>query len=256
MATFDTLPAFVPEPGGTTTETINGSEAVTNNSRDALRSQVFINPETGRISGVDVESPAGFDTTTAFRGRSQDSSLIGNDNENGIFFGGRADNVSINTAGGDDSVNVNSFVGGSIDLGDGNDVAATGATTNASIMAGAGDDLVTIRRTATSVDVDMGTGDDTLIFGGKVLSSSIDMGAGADELRFSGSVRNTTIDLGGDTDIDTVYFETRSDIASGTVITGASEGDELIIGGTEYLYNAAESAFISTTDPNDSITFG
>ena len=135
MATFDTLPAFVPEPGGTTTETINGSEAVTNNSRDALRSQVFINPETGRIDGVDVESPAGFDTTTAFRGRSQDSSLIGNDNENGIFFGGRADNVSINTAGGDDSVNVNSFVGGSIDLGDGNDVAATGATTNASIMA-------------------------------------------------------------------------------------------------------------------------
>ncbi|MBD2550663.1 hypothetical protein H6G65_13925 [Microcystis elabens FACHB-917] len=253
MATFDTLPAFVPEPGFSTSQLISTSEATTNNRREALRSDVFAG-ETGRISDANIQlNPVESDTTTAFRARSENSQLVGNESDNQIFFGGRADNVSINTAGGEDSVNVNSFVGGSIDLGDGNDVALTGAFTGSSILAGAGDDLVTIRRTATSVDVDMGTGDDTLIFGGRVLSSSIDMGAGADELRFSGSVRNTTIDLGGDTDIDTVYFETRSDLASGTVITGASEGDELIIGGTEYVYNSEQNAWI--TD-GDTITFG
>ncbi|MCP9798815.1 hypothetical protein [Cyanobium sp. Lug-B] len=255
MASSDTLSLFVPDIGQTLTQTVNGAEVVTGNLRDALRTQVFPNQE-GRIRDVGIQAPESGDTTTRFLTRSEDTSLIGNADDNSIVFGAVANNAFISTAGGNDSVNVNSFIDGTIDLGEGNDVAVTGAFTDSSISAGAGADQVTIRRTATSVDVDMGTGDDTLIFGGKVLFSSIELGEGADVLRFNRSARNTSIDLGNDFDIDKVYFETRSDIASGTVITGAGEGDELIIGGSEYVFSAADSAFISTTDPGDSITFG
>jgi hypothetical protein len=255
VASSDTLSLFVPDIGQTVTQTVNGAEVFTANRRDALRTQVFAN-ENGRIADVGIQAPESGDTTTRFNARSEDTSLIGNADDNSIFFGAVANNAFISTAGGEDSVVVNSFIDGTIDLGEGDDVAVTGAITDSTIAAGTGADQVTIRRTATSVDVDMGTGDDTLIFGGRVLSSSIAMGEGADVLRFNGSARNTSIDLGNDFDVDKVYFETRADIASGTVITGAGEGDELIIGGNEYIFNAAESAFISTTDPGDSITFG
>ena len=43
------------------------------------------------------------------------------------------------------------------------------------------------------------------------------------------------------------------DIGQGTRIVGAGEGDQLIIGGEEYVYSMDQSAFVNG---DDSITFG
>lgn len=254
MASSDTLSIFVPSPGETITQTTeSGAKVLTRLNGDTVNSRVFPN-DGSSISDVGIKEPSSGDTRTTFSGASNDTSYIGNGDDNTVTFTGDAENTTIRTGDGDDTLIATDIAKGTISLGNGDNTAITGALENTSFISGSGDDSFTVLDDVDSSRISSGAGDDTLIFGGKVTNSNFFLGRGADILDFSSEVTNTFIDLGNDSDIDMVFFNARSDIGNGTQIFGAGDGDLLIIGGEEYSYDGSEMAFISSS--NDSIIFG
>ncbi len=254
MASSDTLSVFVPNVGESVTEpTSSGARVFTTNTGDSLNSHIFPNMG-GAIDDVGIKVPATGNTrTTFFGGTSADTSFIGNGDDNSVTFTGNATDAFISTGDGDDSVTAPAISDGIVSLGDGDNSAVTGALDGTSISAGTGDDFIAILDDANSVRVSTSSGNDTLIFGGNVSQSSIFLGKGADVLSFSGSVETTFVDLGNDAKLDQVFFSSKDDIGMGTEIFGAGDGDLLIIGGEEYVFDSDQMSF--TTD-DDTITFG
>ncbi len=255
MASSSTLAIFVP-PVGTTVvqDTASGSKVSTTQFVDTTRSRIFPGDLGNIVTDTGIKEATSGNTSTTFSGRTNDTSYVGNDDTNSVNFTGTARNLTADLGKGNDSFRSTDIIDSSISLGDGNDTSVTRYTTDTTITTGAGNDSVTILKSANSVSIDTGTGDDTLIFGGKVTNSEVLLGQGADQATFSGPITNTTINLGGDTDLDTVTVNSKSDLGTGTVITGAGEGDLLIIGGEEYVFDNSKQAFISGS--NDSISFG
>ncbi len=254
MPSSNTLSVFVPAPGQTDTQmTESGAKVMTTKVAGDLNTTVYPNQE-GAIDDVGLKMPTTGDTRTTFFGdTSTDTSFIGNGDDNSVTFTGDATDTFINTGDGDDSVTAAAISNGMISLGDGDNSAVTGALDSTSISAGIGDDFIAILDDANSVRVSTSSGNDTLIFGGNVSQSSIFLGKGADVLSFSGSVETTFVDLGNDAKLDQVFFSSKDDIGMGTEIFGAGDGDLLIIGGEEYVFDSDQMSFISD---DDTITFG
>ena len=260
MASSDTLSVFVPNAGDPPAEQmINGARVVT--TSDGF-STIF--PNAGKfIQDVGVQVPTSGDTDTTFKGPSRDTSFIGNDDDNTVTYSAWAKDATVSTGDGSDIFSSKFMTKGDISLGEGDNEVDIAGTRRTSISSGSGDDTFNIDGNVKALDLDTGSGDDSLLFGGNVFGSSIKLGDGADFVEFSSLVRNTEIDLGKDplsdgpdSYIDTITFSSKDDILKGTRIVNAGEGDQLIIGGEEYVFDANQSAFISNTDPNDSITFG
>ncbi len=138
-------------------------------------------------------------------------------------------------------------------MGEGDNTIVAGQVNQATFESGTGDDSFTVTGKAGNLTIDSGAGDDTLIFGGTVGTSTFLLGEGADSASFAGEVRQTTIDLGSDTDIDTVSFNSKADFADRVEITGAGDGDLLVIGGDEYVYEDSVGGFVLGSE---TITFG
>jgi hypothetical protein len=229
MASSDTLGIFVPE--------------------------VLITPNSGNtIEDVGISFEPGLSPTTAtFQGPSNLTSVIGNEGDNTAIFEGKSNFGLVDLGDGDDTFIGSNVRRSSVDLGDGDNALEAGPVSQAVFTSGSGDDEFTVTGLAKELTIDSGAGDDTLIFGGDVRTSTFLLGDGADSIEFDGSVRQTTIDLGSDTDIDTVSFNTKADFADRVEITGAGDGDLLVIGGDEYVYEDSVGGFVLGSE---TITFG
>lgn len=167
-------------------------------------------------------------------------------------MGGGDDRLVIGKAKGDQAASTRQS---SIDMGDGNDVFRNfGPFRNSSFEGGAGNDSAefasSAKRAVVGSTIDMGDGDDTLVFGGTVKDSSISLGTGADTATFEGNINNVTLDLGGpDGATDVVNIAGGASI-SGLQITGAEEGDVLIIGSSEYSF-AGGDTWVNDIDSSD-----
>jgi hypothetical protein len=230
MASSDTLGIFVPE--------------------------VTVFPNSGKtIENVGL-SLAGTElspTTTTFDGPSNLTSFIGNDGDNTVDFQGKSNFSLVELGEGDDTFIGSNVRRSQVDLGDGDNTLTAGPVSQAVFTSGSGNDEFTVSGLAKELTIDSGAGDDTLIFGGDVRTSTFLLGDGADSISFAGSVRQTTIDLGSDTDIDTVSFTSKAAFADRVVVTGAGDGDLLVIGGDEYVYDSSANGFVMGSE---TITFG
>ncbi len=253
MASFDTLGIFVPEVGDSTQVTTWGTPATVITNSDA---ETTVLPNVGTTIedvGISYAAVDSTTTTSTFAGRSNLTSLIGNEGDNAGIFQGKSNNGLVELGDGDDSVFATNIRQSAVDLGDGDNTLVTGQVNGAVFTSGDGDDSFTVTGTAKNLTVDSGAGDDTLIFGGNVSTSTFLLGDGADSISFGGRVRQTTIDLGSDTDVDVISFTSKAAIADGVVVTGAGDGDLLVIGGEEYVYDSDVSGFVGDSE---TISFG
>ena len=94
----------------------------------------------------------------------------------------------------------------------------------------------------------LGQGNDSLVFGSgsAFIESTINTGEGADTIVFgaNSSYSNLTLDLGNDSKIDFVRFA--ADPTSDIRITGASDGDVLIVGAQYYNYSTSSDSWVDT----------
>jgi hypothetical protein len=100
-----------------------------------------------------------------------------------------------------------------------------------------------------------GSGKDVFKFKGNVKGSLIAPGEGRDTLIFGGKIKNTQIDLGGDGVKDTIKIKDGLESVKSLRITGADDGDVLIIGSSEFEYSTADALWVSTDDPNETLSF-
>jgi hypothetical protein len=203
--------------------------------------------------GISIADPELSPTTTTFAGPSNLTSFIGNEGDNTAVFQGKSRSSFVDFEDGDDTFIASNVGRSSVDLGDGDNTLTAGPVSQAVFTSGSGDDEFTVTGLAKELTIDSGAGDDTLIFGGDVRTSTFLLGDGADSISFAGSVRQTTIDLGSDTDIDTVSFTSKAAFADRVVVTGAGDGDLLVIGGDEYVYDSSANGFVMGSE---TITFG
>jgi len=203
--------------------------------------------------GISIADPELSPTTTTFAGPSNLTSFIGNEGDNTAVFQGKSRSSFVDTEDGDDTFIASNVGRSSVDLGDGDNTLTAGPVSQAVFTSGSGNDEFTVTGNAKELTIDSGAGDDTLIFGGDVRTSTFLLGDGADSISFAGSVRQTTIDLGSDTDIDTVSFTSKAAFADRVVVTGAGDGDLLVIGGDEYVYDSSANGFVMGSE---TITFG
>ena len=173
----------------------------------------------GGVSNINVDAGSGADTIEARANTSGSTFLMGSDNDF-ITFSRDVANSSVTGGSGNDSMTFGGIVSGTTLVGD------------------AGKDVFTFSRAVSNSDVNSGDDNDTIRFNNSVGSTQISTGAGKDLLVFGGTINaGTQVNLGGqDNAIDTIQ------IASGVTygglkITGASQGDILIIGSTKYTYN-------------------
>lgn len=86
--------------------------------------------------------------------------------------------------------------------------------------------------------------DNAVRFFRDVDDSNIELGGGADRVAFFGDVEDTTIDLGEDDgEVDEIFIRRFADVDNLT-ITGADDGDLLIIGGQEFTFDFAKGGFV------------
>lgn len=148
----------------------------------------------------------------------KDSLVEGSDAKDILTIGGATSNGVIKTFEGDDRVKTE------------------GDTEDSAIRTGSGADRSVNKGDVENSTFNLGAGDDTAKFLGDVNNSTIQMGKGADRLIFGGDVTDTKVFLGDDTDIDRIEIGENADF-KGLQIVGASEGDLLIIGSSEYVYD-------------------
>jgi hypothetical protein len=256
MATSSTLSIFVPEVvGGRLTQHESGVTIATSKTEDLTQSRIF--PDSGTpISDLTIKGwePSTGNTRTTFNGDVQNVSFRGNSSDNNVTILGESEDLRLDLGGGNDNLTSSDIGNASISMGMGDDSMTTGDLKDSFVTFGGGNDEAVILGDTISTTLSMGSGDDTLVFGGDFRSSQIDMGEGADEIDFTSMVENAMIELGGDEDLDIIAFNSAADIGSGVVISGAGDGDLLLIGGEEYVFNSDEGLFISSD--NDTITFG
>jgi len=252
MASSDTLSIFVPDPGETIVDTLPSGATVTSTGGEDGSVTSTVTSETTPIQDVGLAYQTGV-TETTFAGASNLTSLIGNSDVNTGIFQGKSNFSFVDLGDGDDTFTGTNVRRSSVDLGDGDNTLEAGPVSQAVFTSGSGDDQFTFTGLAKELTIDSGAGDDTLIFGGDVRTSTFLLGDGADSIEFDGSVRQTTIDLGSDTVIDTVSFNTKADFADRVEITGAGDGDLLVIGGDEYVYEDSVGGFVLGSE---TITFG
>lgn len=254
MAPSATLSIFVPEVGDSVShDTSMGAKVFTTNNGSVVQTRI-VPGSGGSISNLDIKGPTSGDTKTTISGRTNNVSYVGNDDANTTTLLGKSSDLTLDLKGGDDKLISTKVVDGFVSLGEGDNSVVSGPVKDSFVTSGNGNDEITILGKTTSTSIFTGGGDDTLIFGGAVKGVNIALDQGADEISFFDKIEKTRIDLGGDSDVDTVFMNSKNGLGKGVVITGAGTGDLLVIGGEEYVYNANESAFISKTD--DSITFG
>ncbi|WP_216899857.1 hypothetical protein [Synechococcus sp. CCY 9618] len=254
MAPSATLSIFVPEVGETVFQDAGkGAKVFTTNNGTFIQSGIIPGPK-GSINNLDIKGPTSGDTKTTISGKTNDVSYVGNSDANAVNLFGKSTDLTLDLKEGNDQLLSTNVVDGFVSLGEGDNKVISGPVKDSFLTSGSGADEVIILGNTTSTTFATGGGDDTLLFGGAVKNVNIAAGQGADEISFYDKVQKTRIDLGGDSDIDTVFISAKTDLGKGVVITGAGNGDRLVIGGEEYVYNADNSAFISST--NDSVTFG
>jgi hypothetical protein len=246
---------FVPPVGEIDIQKSGGVKAFTTNDGKTVDSWV-VPGASGAIKNLDIKGPASGDTNTTVFGKTKDVSFLGNKDDNTATFVGKSKDLQADMgAGNDQVVTFSKSVGSFISLGQGDNKAiAGGDLKDAFFSSGSGKDDLKLFGKVSSSTFTTGGGDDSLIFGGTVKGSKILVGDGADKVVFSDKVQNTNIDLGGDNSIDKVIVNSAGDLGKGVRITGAGEGDQLIIGGEEYVYNDNQQAFIS--GHGDTIHFG
>jgi hypothetical protein len=253
MAPSSTLSIFVPEVGGRVTQDPPGITVTTSRTNDLMQSRIFAdsgNP----IEDLDIKGPSSGNTRTTFSGDVENVSFRGNSNDNNVTILGESEDLKLDLGSGNDRLTSSDVEDAFLSMGMGDDTMVTDDLKDSFVSFGGGNDEAVILGDTKSTSFSMGSGDDTLVFGGDVRSVQIDVGEGTDEIFFAGTVENAWIDLGGDEDIDIISFDSSSDFGSGVVISGAGDGDLLLIGGEEYVFNSDEQAFISSD--NDTITFG
>jgi hypothetical protein len=262
MASSDTLSIFVPDPGVTIVDTLPSGATVTSTGGEDGSVISTVTSESSPIEnvGLSYESSPTFakaftsgDTSTTFVGASNLTSLTGTSGENIGIFQGKSNFSFVDLGDGDDTFTGSNVRRSSVDLGEGDNTLTVGQVNQATFTSGSGADEFTVTGNAKNLTIDSGAGDDTLIFGGTVGTSNFMLGEGADSISFDGLVRQTTIDLGGDTDIDTISFSSMADLGDRITVTGAGDGDLLVIGGEEYVYDSSVSGFV---DGTETITFG
>ncbi|MEB3264403.1 MAG: hypothetical protein VKJ66_08540 [Synechococcus sp.] len=238
-----------------TVVTTNGTQVVGTFVPDANQQNVVISPpQSGEpLVDVGVQVNPGVNSVTTFSASSINSVFSGSELNNQVFFDGDAVNAQVNTGAGNDRVEFNGALGGFVDLGDGTDkIRSQGQFKDVEANFGTGRDRLRALEDVRRSSIDAGEGDDTLVFGGDVRRADLFGGAGADTFTFRGTVRNTNIDLGGtDGGADVIDFrnQTAEQLQSaGIVISGADEGDKLVIGGDEYLYDSQSDGWVSGTD--------
>ncbi|MFY8149379.1 MAG: hypothetical protein ACOVNL_09205 [Prochlorococcaceae cyanobacterium] len=193
-------------------------------------------------------------SVTNFDGSSVNSVFTGSAQNNQVFFGGDTTGAQVSTGSGNDKIEFSGALRGVFETGEGVDkIRADGEAKDVSMALGQGQDKMRSLDTFKRSSVDAGDGDDTLVFGGRVRGADIFGGAGSDTYLFKDRVRETNIDLGGnDLAIDQLTFsgpQTADQLqAAGIVITGAEDGDLLIIGGDEYGFDSTTGGWVSGTD--------
>jgi len=156
------------------------------------------------------------------------------DGDNTLQVKGGASNLTVYSDNGVDNISVQGSV----------------LSAGVNIQTGSANDTVTIGGTATNSTINTATGSDTIRVAGNVTNSTFNAGTGADVLVFGGTAKtNVAINLGGaDGAIDRITFNkagvTLNDL-SGVKITGASNGDLLIIGSTQFTYNSAANSWVN-----------
>lgn len=183
----------------------------------------------GDIRDFIFEVPAGTITNTVFNAKAVNSTFTGNDESNRVEFTEKARGLNFSSGAGADEVIFDKSIGSDVNLGEGNDdISATNKVKDSTI--------------------DAGSGDDSLVFGGIVRGSDILGGEGADTFTFKDKIKDVSIDLGGDDgSSDTIKIKSLDDI-KGLVITGADQGDVLIIGGEEYGFDPSSGGWVSGND--------
>jgi hypothetical protein len=253
MAPSSTLSIFVPEVGDRVTQDPPGVRVATSRTSDLIQSRIFSG--SGRtIEDLNIKGPSTGNTRTTFNGDVENVSYRGNSSDNNVTILGESEDVTLDLGGGNDTLISSGIKDGFVSMGMGDDTMVTDDLKDSFATFSGGNDEAVILGDTRSTSLSMGSGNDTLVFGGDVRSVQIDMGEGADEIAFGGKVQKALIDLGGDEDMDVISFNSASDLRKGVVITGAGDGDVLLIGGEEYAFNSDEQAFISSH--NDTITFG
>jgi hypothetical protein len=234
MAT--TIDQFAPPAGGESFDftSADGTNVSGSFDVDTNTQTVAISTEGGVLNEVGIQVVEGIDSTTIFEGKTVNSVFNGNNEINTVFFTDKVKDTSVNTGAGNDIIQFEKSVGVDLDAGEGDDIAETGSKVK-------------------NTNIDMGAGNDLLVFGGTVRDANIAGGEGADTFEFFGKIKNTTVDLGGnDGSVDTIKISSFDDIKDGVVITGAEEGDVLIIGDEKYSYDPNTDSW---TSPNDTLVF-
>ncbi|QPN65815.1 hypothetical protein [Synechococcus sp. CBW1006] len=234
MAT--TIDQFAPTADGESFDFFSPDGTNVSGSFDAdtnTQTATISNPS-GVLNEVGVQIVEGTQSTTIFDGKTVNSTFNGNDESNTVTFTGKVKDSSVVTGDGNDIIQFDKSVGGDFE-------------------AGEGDDTLESDSKVKNTNIDMGNGDDSLVFGGTVRGASISGGDGADSFEFFGKIKNTTVDLGGnDGSVDTIRISNLDDIKDGFIITGAEEGDLLIIGDQTYNYDPTTDSW---TSPDDTLRF-
>ena len=209
--------------------TLNGSSSgtVVSNSTFSLGSGSDKFTVNGGASNVTVDAGVGADNIEVKGNTSGSTFLAGNDNDN-LIFRGNVTNSTVIGGAGNDSFTFRESVNGSTIIGD------------------SGRDSITFSNAVTNSGINSGDDNDTIRFNSSVNTTNIATGSGKDLLIFGGTINAVTnVNLGGqDGAIDTIEIA-RGVAYGGLKITGASQGDILIIGSTKYTYNPLSDKWIN-----------